>query len=124
MISVLCPPYVSVSNPETTHQDEEEEQIMSSESEPSSPQTDHWEEGEEEDGEEEKTLEEGQEAEEEGEPCEETPEEEEVKVEWPTGVPQASDKDLAKLSHSEGVRIHFVCFSAFTSDILISPCTS
>lgn len=30
-------------------------------------------------------------------------EEEEVKVEWPTGVPQASDKDLAKLSHTEGV---------------------
>ncbi|CAK6963158.1 consortin%2C connexin sorting protein b [Scomber scombrus] len=91
-----------VSNPETTHQDEEKEQIMSSESEPSSLQTDHRVEGEEEDGEEEKTLEEGQEAEEEGEPCEETPEEEEVKVEWPTGVPQASDKDLAKLSHSEG----------------------
>ncbi|XP_062293764.1 consortin, connexin sorting protein b [Scomber scombrus] len=57
---------------------------MSSESEPSSLQTDHRVE------------------EEEGEPCEETPEEEEVKVEWPTGVPQASDKDLAKLSHSEG----------------------
>ncbi|KAF7659273.1 hypothetical protein LDENG_00000510 [Lucifuga dentata] len=33
---------------------------------------------------------------------EETPEEEEVKVEWPTGVPQASDKDLAKLSNTEG----------------------
>lgn len=32
-------------------------------------------------------------------------EEEEVKVEWPTGVPQASDKDLAKLSHTEGVGI-------------------
>lgn len=49
-------------------------------------------------------YEEGQEVEEEEEePCEETPEEEEVKVEWPTGVPQASDKDLAKLSHTEGV---------------------
>nr|XP_020472650.1 consortin-like isoform X3 [Monopterus albus] len=47
------------------------------------------------------TYEEGQEVEEE-EPCEETPEEEEVKVEWPTGVPQASDKDLAKLSNTEG----------------------
>ncbi|CAJ1077304.1 consortin%2C connexin sorting protein b [Xyrichtys novacula] len=40
--------------------------------------------------------------EDEEETYEETPEEEEVKVEWPTGVPQASDKDLAKLSHTEG----------------------
>lgn len=39
---------------------------------------------------------------EEEETCEETPEEEEVKVEWPTGVTQASDKDLAKLSSTEG----------------------
>lgn len=30
-----------------------------------------------------------------------------MKVEWPTGVPQASDKDLAKMSHTEGVGIHF-----------------
>ena len=30
----------------------------------------------------------------------------EVKVEWPTGVPQASDKDLAELSNTEGVRTH------------------
>nr|XP_057944781.1 consortin, connexin sorting protein b isoform X2 [Doryrhamphus excisus] len=29
-------------------------------------------------------------------------EDEEVNVEWPTGVPQASDKDLAKLSHADG----------------------
>jgi hypothetical protein len=36
--------------------------------------------------------------------CEEmSPEEEEVKGEWPTGVPQASEKDLVKLSHDEGV---------------------
>lgn len=57
------------------------------------------------------TYEEGQEVEveveveEEAEPglCEESPEEEEVKVEWPTGVTQASDKDLAKLSNTEGV---------------------
>lgn len=53
------------------------------------------------------TYEEGQEVEveEEVEPalCEESPEEDEVKVEWPTGVPQASDKDLAKLSNTEGV---------------------
>ncbi|XP_043962698.1 consortin, connexin sorting protein b isoform X3 [Gambusia affinis] len=33
---------------------------------------------------------------------EDTPEEEEVKVEWPAGVAQASDKDLAKLSIAEG----------------------
>lgn len=65
--------------------------------------------GEEEaEGEEEgETYEEGQEVEVEEEaelgPCEESPEEEEVKVEWPTGVPQASDKELAKLSNTEEV---------------------
>lgn len=65
--------------------------------------------GEEEaEGEEEGEMyEEGQEVEVEEEvepgPCDESPEEEEVKVEWPTGVPQASDKDLAKLSNTEGV---------------------
>ncbi|XP_037542005.1 consortin, connexin sorting protein b [Nematolebias whitei] len=63
----------------------------------SSPQRSH----EEELGGGEQALEEGQEVEEE-EHCEETPEDEEVKVEWPTGVPQASDKELAKLSHTEG----------------------
>ncbi|KAM9798353.1 consortin, connexin sorting protein b [Neosynchiropus ocellatus] len=47
------------------------------------------------------TYEEGHEVGEE-EVCEETPEEEDVKVEWPTGVPQASEKDLAKLSTTEG----------------------
>lgn len=52
----------------------------------------------------EEAFEEGHEVEEEEEHCEETPEDEEVKVEWPTGVPQASDKELAKLSHTEGVR--------------------
>lgn len=31
-----------------------------------------------------------------------TPEEEELRVEWPAGVPQASEKDLAKLSTKEG----------------------
>lgn len=35
---------------------------------------------------------------------EEEEEEEEVKVEWPAGVPQASDTDLAKLCHVDGVR--------------------
>uniref|UniRef100_A0A3P8VR22 Consortin, connexin sorting protein b n=1 Tax=Cynoglossus semilaevis TaxID=244447 RepID=A0A3P8VR22_CYNSE len=56
---------------------------------------------EEEDGEAEKEMyEEGQEVEED-EPCVGTPEEEEVNVEWPAGVPQASDKDLAKLSNTE-----------------------
>ncbi|KAM9704687.1 consortin, connexin sorting protein b [Menidia menidia] len=44
-------------------------------------------------------VQEVEEVEEEGQ-CEETPEEE-LKVEWPTGVTQASDKDLAKLSHTE-----------------------
>ncbi|XP_008302128.1 consortin-like [Stegastes partitus] len=76
------------------HCNEEKEQNLNSES----PQTGH----EDEDGGEEETYEEGQEVEEEEEQCEDTPEEEEVKVEWPTGVPQASDKDLAKLSHSDG----------------------
>lgn len=60
---------------------------------------------EEEDGEAEKEMyEEGQEVEED-EPCVGTPEEEEVNVEWPAGVPQASDKDLAKLSNTEEVRV-------------------
>lgn len=40
------------------------------------------------------------------EPCEESPEDELMKVEWPTGVPQASDKDLAKLSYKQGVGRH------------------
>lgn len=52
-------------------------------------------------GDEEEAYEEGQEVEEE-EQCEGTPEEEEVKVEWPTGVAQASEKDLAKLSNKQG----------------------
>lgn len=47
--------------------------------------------------EEEEGCEEGQEVEEET-----TPEEEELRVEWPTGVPQASEKDLAKLSNKQG----------------------
>ncbi|XP_038583141.1 consortin, connexin sorting protein b isoform X1 [Micropterus salmoides] len=102
----LQPCHDKINKPETTHQDEEQEQRMNSESELPLPQTGHQEGGEEEEGEEEEeeeeTYEEGQEVEEEEEPCEETPEEEEVKVEWPTGVPQASDKDLAKLSHTEG----------------------
>lgn len=55
-------------------------------------------------GDEEEAYEEGQEVEEE-EQCEGTPEEEEVKVEWPTGVAQASEKDLAKLSNKQGVQI-------------------
>nr|XP_020472648.1 consortin-like isoform X1 [Monopterus albus]XP_020472649.1 consortin-like isoform X2 [Monopterus albus] len=87
-----------VSKLETSQQDGEREQNMNSESELSSSQTGNQEEAEEGDKD---TYEEGQEVEEE-EPCEETPEEEEVKVEWPTGVPQASDKDLAKLSNTEG----------------------
>ncbi|XP_078131331.1 consortin, connexin sorting protein b [Sander vitreus] len=95
-----------VNKPETTQRDEEQEQGMNSESKlplaKTGPQEEREEE-EEEREEEEETYEEGQEVEEEEEeePCEETPEEE-VKVEWPTGVPQASDKDLAKLSHTEG----------------------
>uniref|UniRef100_A0A087XA50 Consortin, connexin sorting protein b n=1 Tax=Poecilia formosa TaxID=48698 RepID=A0A087XA50_POEFO len=59
----------------------------------------------------EEALEEGQEVEAEEQEVEaeehvthgeDTPEEEEVKVEWPAGVAQASDKDLAKLSIAEG----------------------
>lgn len=48
---------------------------------------------------------EGQEVDEE-EVFEESPEEEVQVVEWPAGVPQASAKDLVKLSHVEEVRIH------------------
>lgn len=75
------------------------------------------EEEEEQQDEGEEALEEGQEveaeeqeveAEEHAAHGEDTPEEEEVKVEWPAGVAQASDKDLAKLSIAEGVRVHFV----------------
>ncbi|XP_034017868.1 consortin, connexin sorting protein b [Thalassophryne amazonica] len=55
---------------------------------------------EEEEAGDEEMHEEGQEVEEE-EQCEEMPEDE-VKVEFPAGVPQASDKDLAKLSHTDG----------------------
>ncbi|XP_024146888.1 consortin, connexin sorting protein b isoform X1 [Oryzias melastigma] len=75
--------------------DEEQEQSRSTEPE----QAAQWEEDRG-DG----AYEEGREVEEEQveEQCEETPEEEEVKVEWPTGVPQASEKELAKLSHKEG----------------------
>nr|XP_046229068.1 consortin, connexin sorting protein b [Scatophagus argus]XP_046229069.1 consortin, connexin sorting protein b [Scatophagus argus]XP_046229070.1 consortin, connexin sorting protein b [Scatophagus argus]XP_046229072.1 consortin, connexin sorting protein b [Scatophagus argus]XP_046229073.1 consortin, connexin sorting protein b [Scatophagus argus]XP_046229074.1 consortin, connexin sorting protein b [Scatophagus argus] len=92
-----------VNTPETTHLDEEQEQIMkSSEAEFPFPKTGRQAEGEDEERGEEETYEEGQEVEEEEDQCEETPEEEEVKVEWPTGVPQASDKDLAKLSSTEG----------------------
>ncbi|XP_032398752.1 consortin, connexin sorting protein b [Etheostoma spectabile] len=101
----LQPCHDKVNKPETTQQDEEQEQSMDSEPELPLAQTGPQEErGEEEEREEEEeTYEDGQEVEEEEEeePCEETPEEE-VKVEWPTGVPQASDKDLAKLSHTEG----------------------
>lgn len=85
----------------TAHCDEEQEHSLSSEPEPCSEQTARWEEdrgaG---------AYEEGREVEEEQveEQCEETPEEEEVKVEWPAGVPQASEKELVKLSHKEGVR--------------------
>lgn len=63
-------------------------------SDPEAPQS-----GEEEEAGEAEKYEEGQEV------GEETPEEEEVKVEWPTGVPQASDQDLAKLSITEGVSL-------------------
>ncbi|XP_017264763.1 consortin, connexin sorting protein b isoform X2 [Kryptolebias marmoratus] len=88
----------NASQPEATRSDEEEGQNPISDSGFSSQRTSHEEERE---GREE-AFEEGQEVEEEEEHCEETPEDEEVKVEWPTGVPQASDKDLAKLSHAEG----------------------
>ncbi|KAM4633767.1 consortin, connexin sorting protein b [Polymixia lowei] len=66
---------------EEEEEEEEEEQSLSTGSEPS-PRHTGRQEGEE-------------------ELCEETPEEE-VKVEWPAGVPQASAKDLVKLSHTEG----------------------
>lgn len=91
-----------VSKPEATRRDKEQEQSVNSESERLSARTVRPAGDEEEEGEEEETYEEGQEVEEEEDACEETPEEEEAKVEWPTGVPQASDKDLAKLSHTEG----------------------
>ncbi|XP_056284327.1 consortin, connexin sorting protein b [Pseudoliparis swirei] len=97
---MLQPCRDEVNKTETTHQDEEQQQSV----DPELPaaQTSHQEGSEEEEEEEEEEMcEEGQEVEEEEEPCEETPEEE-VKVEWPSGVPQASDKDLDQLSHTEG----------------------
>lgn len=104
----FCFSHILVSKLQTSPQDGEREQNVESELELLSPQTDSQEGGEEEEEEgEEKTYEEGQELEEQ-ELCEETPEEEEVKVEWPTGVPQASDKDLAKLSSTAGVCIHIL----------------
>ncbi|KAL6096273.1 cnst [Pungitius sinensis] len=84
-------------NKTETFQDEDKEQSVN----PQIPQT-AQEEGGEEDGEEEERREDGQEVEEEEKPCEETPEDE-VKVEWPSGVPQASVKELARLSHAEGL---------------------
>ncbi|KAM8831420.1 consortin, connexin sorting protein b isoform 2-T3 [Spinachia spinachia] len=72
---------------EATFHEEEKEQSVN--------QTGQQERGEEEDRKEKETCEDGQEVE------EETPEEE-VKVEWPSGVPQASVKDLARHSHTEG----------------------
>ncbi|XP_068432641.1 consortin, connexin sorting protein b [Clinocottus analis] len=100
----LQPDLHEVNETEATRLEEAQKQSVASEH--PAPQTCHQEGGEEEEEEEEReeeeeTCEEGQEVEEEEEPCEETPEEE-VKVEWPTGVPQASDKDLDKLSHTEG----------------------
>ncbi|XP_059212816.1 consortin, connexin sorting protein b isoform X2 [Centropristis striata] len=95
-------PFQDEVNKPETHQSTDGEQSMKPESELALAQTGHQEGGEEEERREEETYEEGQEVEEEEETCEGTPEEEEVKVEWPTGVPQASDKDLAKLSHTEG----------------------
>ncbi|AWP19694.1 putative consortin-like [Scophthalmus maximus] len=101
-ISVKQSCHDKVNNPKTSHVDGEEEQNVNSGSAPSAAQISCQEEGGEEEQGEEKMCDEGQEVEKEEELCEVTPEEEEVKVEWPTGVPQASDKDLAKLSHTEG----------------------
>lgn len=109
MTNVRCPTSILVNNPKTSHVDGEEEQNVNSGSAPSAAQISCQEEGGEEEQGEEKMCDEGQEVEKEEELCEVTPEEEEVKVEWPTGVPQASDKDLAKLSHTEGVGVHSFC---------------
>ncbi|XP_067097778.1 consortin, connexin sorting protein b [Osmerus mordax] len=78
---------------------EDEEEVREGAAEITSHEPDQErEEGEEGGGEEE----EGEEGEEEcEEPGEESPEEE-VLLEWPAGVPQASVKDLAKLSYEEG----------------------
>ncbi|XP_069014774.1 consortin, connexin sorting protein b [Embiotoca jacksoni] len=85
-------------NTPETHGDEEKEKSTTSESELPSPPTEEEDGG----GGGEGTYEEGQEVEEEEEQCGETLEEEEVKVEWPTGVTQASENDLDKLSHTDG----------------------
>ncbi|PWA27537.1 hypothetical protein CCH79_00000249 [Gambusia affinis] len=103
----LQPHHGKANKPENT-------QSMMSQSDFSSPQREE----EEERQDEEEALEEGQEVEAEEQEVEpeeqevepeehavhgeDTPEEEEVKVEWPAGVAQASDKDLAKLSIAEG----------------------
>uniref|UniRef100_A0A3Q2R250 Consortin, connexin sorting protein b n=1 Tax=Fundulus heteroclitus TaxID=8078 RepID=A0A3Q2R250_FUNHE len=87
--------------PETEQGAAEREKSVTSQSEFSSPP---MEEEEERRVEGEEAFEEGQEVDagEQAVRGEDTPEEEEVKVEWPAGVAQASDKDLAKLSNTEG----------------------
>ncbi|KAM4528908.1 consortin, connexin sorting protein b isoform 2-T3 [Fundulus diaphanus] len=87
--------------PETEQGAAEREKSVTSQSEFSSPP---MEEEEERRDEGEEAFEEGQEVDagEQAVHGEDTPEEEEVKVEWPAGVAQASDKDLAKLSNTEG----------------------
>ncbi|KAK5617970.1 hypothetical protein CRENBAI_024164 [Crenichthys baileyi] len=86
---------------ETTHGAEEKEKSMISQSEFSSLQREEEDKSQEE-GEEAFEEEQEVEAEEQAVHGEDTPEEEEVKVEWPAGVAQASDKDLDKLSNTEG----------------------
>ena len=81
---------------------EDEEEVREGAAEITSHEPDQEREEGEEVGEEEEEGEEGEEEECE-EPGEESPEEE-VLLEWPAGVPQASVKDLAKLSYEEGVR--------------------
>uniref|UniRef100_A0A667Z308 Uncharacterized protein n=1 Tax=Myripristis murdjan TaxID=586833 RepID=A0A667Z308_9TELE len=117
----LCLSHIPDNKPETTHQDEgEAEQSVNAEPEQLPPHTDHQGQGEEEEGGEEETYEEGQEVgeeeEEEEDLCEETPEEEEVKVEWPTGVPQASAKDLYFRNHKEAYYICALSLSVHNAD--------
>ncbi|XP_015247364.1 PREDICTED: consortin-like isoform X2 [Cyprinodon variegatus] len=97
----ILQPCDEAKNSQTTHGAEDKEKSMISQCKLSSILR---EEEEELQDDREEALEEGQEVEAEGQTVrgEDTPEEEEVKVEWPSGVTQASDKDLAKLSNTEG----------------------
>lgn len=116
---MLCLSHMPAKSLGTTHQDEETDPSTKGSNAELTGHQDGCKEEKEEGGEED-DYEGGHGVYEEEETCEETPEDEEVKVEWPTGVTQASDKDLAKLSSTEGVGTHRVS-AALSHVCLMSP---